>query len=434
MTRHFVGWTRPPHAFEAIPSFTNADSLTDQTKAVLLDFVHDDDMRQAAKAYGWYLAGAEAKVHGVDVIDPESLYVAVTDPDTWLLLNSGQAVGLSTANLQQAYDGGGMAAAINSAIQKRLKLGPLPPNTYDDTNVTVYYYDNDRIKQIVYPRTSLTTDSGMALDPKNTKWWSGNGITIQETTDGTTWSDEGFDAQKDLAGAIPTIISIIMVAIAAVLAITGVGAVASAAIIAWSAALLAESQMIADACVNEDVTAAFTAFINAITKFVGLSIPQSVVSPAAKAALSYLNAQMKALVPLVQATSNMNFKDAAAYIQMNLPPLPVGVPPTTDDQILSLSILLGGASSVYESGYRALSYGGPNTVDGILSVLPDADQRTLFRLGATMGLVKNQQQLSYAQTQLQSASIARTGIIDVRLAYEDLLNYVRVVLKPRYGL
>ncbi len=441
-TTHFVGWTRPPHPFEVIPSFTSSDSESDQVLAVLLDFVHDDDIRAAiTQPMAWMLGGAYAK-EDITRIDPMSLYIAYTDPATWISMN--QAAGWALSDVQSAFQNNtNLQQAVQSAINKRLSIGVLPQNEYDTDTVTVYYYDNDRLKRVIYPRTSLTTADGMALDPSNMTWWKNNNINTEQLNSDGSWSGEGFDAAKDLDAAWSVIASVIMAAISAVLIATGVGAAAGATILAFSAALLAEAQAVADALNGQSTASALAAFIDAITKFVGLTLPSGAISQATLAGLKFLNSEMKSLLPLVQATDTMSFADAATYIRANLPPLNVGSNPITEEQALSLAALLGsGAGPVYAAGFQAANYGSDTVIDGILGVLPDPDQQTLFRLGATIGLLKNQQVMSQLQqlfqeglnsdVALQSSPIAQ--IVHQQAAMTDLLNYCRTVLEPRYGI
>src|SRR6185312_12515581 len=114
-----------------------------------------------------------------------------------------------------------LSSAIRKAMAKRQKLGPLPDNDYSGDPITIYYYDNDHIKRIMYPRSSISAASGMALDPSNRYWWKGNEIQTQQLNSDGSWGDEGFDWNKDVVGNISQIVGTILAILSAILSATG---------------------------------------------------------------------------------------------------------------------------------------------------------------------------------------------------------------------
>src|SRR5258707_4505280 len=85
-SRHFVGWTPPPHPTDVPPSMSNSLSKEEQIARVLLDYNHDDDTRSAVltgprstsapEGTNWLIGG-----HGP--VDPYQLYRAWKDPQAF---------------------------------------------------------------------------------------------------------------------------------------------------------------------------------------------------------------------------------------------------------------------------------------------------------------------------------------------------------------
>ncbi len=446
--RHIVGWQQPPRPTDVVPSFDPNTDYDSKVRSVLYDFKHDDDLKSvlATGPNGtapFLLVGSAVPI---GAMSGTVVVAAYEDPAGFI---AGHYPGLSasqkaqdTQTIVDLFHSQKFQDAITGAIAKRAKLGPLPANDYGDP-VTIYYYDNDRMKRIMYPRASISTLSGMALDPSNRYWWKNNGITTQELSNGT-WGDEGVDWNKDIAGNISDITSIIVAIVGAVLLATGVGAAAGAAILAFSAALAAEANMIDAGLTGGDVQKAAMGFINAITKLVGVELPSGVLTTLGKPVLAAAAGLLAQLLPYFGKTQGMGFADAYATIQANLNQFG----PVTDTIESVLSNLAGSqASKVLDGGYAAASYSDPHEIQGIIDLLPDADQKTLFQLGATLGMLrKDQQSPNYhynavnplAQSFNRKVSTPNPNVIAVQhsklTAKQDLLNYIETVLKPRYGL
>ena len=241
----FVGWTAPPHPIDYVPSLNAKDSFQQQARSVLLSFHYDDatknwtDQQNVKDAFGYTKEG------GYDVTRLIGAYENKNDP-VWKKLDS--ASGSAPGQGWKDFD-----AAIRGAIQRRLKLGALPASSYDTDPIVVYYYDDDRMKKIVWPKHDVPT----AIDPLNanaTTYWRLYDVFTYETQDpgkialerkkpgspsgcyskgrdgcrgAGGWDDEGFDWNKDAPGNVDAVFtgiaSAVMEVIGAVLDVTGVG-------------------------------------------------------------------------------------------------------------------------------------------------------------------------------------------------------------------
>jgi hypothetical protein len=441
--RHFTGWTPPPHPFDVIPSIDGSMSKVEQVRRVLLDWEHDDDLRatffhQPGNTHYWIFS------------PPNNLSYTEGIMEAWFnptQLSKDQLGAFSEVDIGKWLDDNHVADKINNALAKRLKIGPLPPNDYSNGYATIYYYDNDHLKKVIYPQTAISTASGYALDPNNKYWWKGNGITTAQRNDDGSWGDEGFDWNKDFEGVISTVASIIMAIVGIVLLATGVGAAAGAAILAFSAALVAEANMIATGLSGGDISVALGGFINAITKLVGAELPPGVLTQLGKPLLQLLAVQLKALIPLVKSTQGQSFTDSYATIKSQLE----NFGPITDQSKAALDALLGNASQPFDAGYKIADYSDPATIDGILGMMQASGVEPaaveLFKLGATLGLMRRDQkagaafQIStvpakYAQraTALSIANVSPSAVQHQLNTKADLMAYINGTLQPRYGL
>lgn len=447
--RHFTGWTPPPHPIDVIPSIDPSIPFGEQVKRVILDFYHDNDLRSAVLTGPGSTTAPEGTnwwIDGRGHVDPNHLWQAISDPKTYVShWFNPQDFNQATfdAELKALHNFiSTLREPIKKAIAKRLKLGPLPENSYGDP-VVIYYYDNDYIKRIEYPRSSISTASGMALDPNNRYWWKGNGIgTYQLNSDGT-WGDEGFDWNKDAEGTLTTIGTIIMAIVGAVLTATGVGAAAGAAILAFTAALVAESQMIAMGLTNGDASKFLGGFIDAFTKLLGVEVNLTNLFPPAvtKATIALLNSNLKRLSVFTTVIDTQDFATAYATIQKQLGTFG----PIDDAQINAIDTMLGGARGPFDSGYSIADYADPDTIDGVSKLISDDGARNLFKFGALLGSMRKDQK-NTASAVIQNPFVKvpafRGGLLHISPpvfqtninAKTDLLAYVTGTLAPRYGL
>ncbi len=445
MTRHATAWEQPPRPVDVVPSFDPTTDYDSKVRAVLYDFKHDDDLKSvlATGPNGtapFALVGAAVPIGAMS----GNVVVAAYEDPAGFITSTTSSLSPSERlpyikTITDLFHSQKFQDALTGAIAKRSKIGPLPANDYGDP-VIIYYYDNDKMKRVLYPRVSISADKGLALDPTNRYWWKNNGITTQEKSD-SGWGDEGFDWNKDIAGNISDITSIIVAIVGVVLVATGVGAAAGAAILAFSAALAAEANLLDAALTGGDMQKAAMGFINACTKLVGYELPSGTLSQLGKPVLAAAAGTLTQLLPYFGQTQGMGFADAYKVIQANLNQFG----PVTDTSESALSALAGKqAGKVLDGGYAAATYADAHEIQGIIDLLPDQDQKTLFQLGATLGMLRRDQQgpnYHYIATNSPIRSFNRKvtpNVVAVQqsktTAKQDLISYIEAVLKPRYGL
>ena len=154
----FVGWSPPPHPVDVVVSFNPHASKKEKAAAVLLDYYHDNALRSWAddgNVKQCFIGGSSPKKEDHD---PLLLVAAYENPHHKIW----QCAGLRWKDLDDAVQG---------AIARRMKLGPLPKPSYDTNPIVIYYYDNDAMKRITYPLLSVPD----ALNPANAsgaRYWA----------------------------------------------------------------------------------------------------------------------------------------------------------------------------------------------------------------------------------------------------------------------
>ncbi len=153
-----VGWSQPPHPVDVIVSFNPHASKAEKAAAVLLDYYHDDALRHWAddgNVKRCFIGGNNPQKENHD---PLLLIAAHANPHHKIWSCSG----IRWKDLDDAVQG---------AIARRTKLGPLPKASYDTNPIVIYYYDNDFMKRITYPLASVPD----ALNPENAtgaRYWA----------------------------------------------------------------------------------------------------------------------------------------------------------------------------------------------------------------------------------------------------------------------
>ena len=289
---YFVGWSQPPHPIDWIPSVNPKASRREQARAVLYDYFHDDHLRTwAANDYVRKAFGTSGKpIQHTEDYDPVLLIAAYENKNhsIWKAAHgSGFPQGGWTTQARKGKPAKNVPVvswdafddAIQLAIDKRLKLGPLPQSSYltHPGPVYIYYYDNDWMKKIVYPSINIPE----AMKPDNMMWWHGNGTYQSQDPKqidaerrqpgdpgGGKWGGEGFDWQKDTA-QVGMVFSVIMEAVGAVLqVIPGVGTAIGAALIVGGAIIQATMAAIGDALLGADNAQALAGLSKAILQVV----------------------------------------------------------------------------------------------------------------------------------------------------------------------
>lgn len=444
-----MSWSHPPRPIEVIPSFNPKANKRDQVRAVLWDFWHDPGIRSAFGGKHYFILGGGGA--SVESIDPASLVALYDSPNSavkeW---NKGEgAQSQMTADELRAQPWfKALGPAIDAAIAKRKKLGALPPNEYGGDPIVIYYYDDNVIKKVTYPRKSLTTAPGGALDPANRTWWKGNGIGVYVQDPNTkAWGEEGFDWDKDVAGNMLPIFEAIAAVISAVLIATGVGAAAGAALIAFSQGVAAWAGMLDEGIHGNDTSKGLQAFLGAVSQFLGAGISQ-IPSGLAQETLKQTQGVLKSLTPLVTKSqaAGASFSETANDIIKQAKTIPV----VTRESVQQLVTLGGGPAML--AGYDASLIADSLTLQGIASIIPSSDSSTLFQMGAYLGLLQKEQLKAGGTAHArQAAGAAATPASKYALhsfvrtlpahtttpsvsASVALTNYVHDVLIPRYHL
>jgi len=266
---YIVGWSQPPHPIDWIPSVDPRSSQSEKARAVLYDYFHDDNLR------GWFDKDSVKRAFGVKNTadyDPIALIMAYENKSDPVWQKLGRHAETSWNELNKN---------VNLAIKKRLKLGPLPQSSYSTHPgpVVIYYYDNDRMKKIVYPTQTVVP----ALQDHHT-WWKVDGVHTHETQNpqaiaaersqpgdpgGGKWGDEGFDFAKDF-GQVGAVFGTIMQVVGSIIqVIPGVGTAVGSALIAAGAATQQVMAAIGDAMLGADNAAALAGLAQVVLKVAG---------------------------------------------------------------------------------------------------------------------------------------------------------------------
>ena len=359
-----------------------------------------------------------ASLHWPDGTTPQQVYGDFGQAP-WLLTR------LIPENVFQELD-----QAVRAEIAMRASIGSLPPNSYEDP-VSIYYYDEGLLKRVDYPRADLAS----GLDPKNLQWWKGDQIgTWQSADGGQTWGPEGFAWDKDVAGNVGQIVTYVLAAVSAILTATGVGAAAGAALLALSATIGAWANVVDQSLVGGDVGGAMNGFLQAFAKIAGQSGVGKFMG-LDKAKTTALLSTLAKLAPLVQYTQNagMGFADAYAYIQAHA----ATVGGLDNDQINAIATAIGpDAARVFLAGVQVGQYTTMADVQGVSGLLP-SDTASVFKIGALLGRMQVDTGTIPAPPwyALKSALVVPQHLQFAMFdPLQDLMNFVRYTLKPRYHL
>jgi hypothetical protein len=441
-----VGWSQPPHPIDVIPSFNPRASKRDQARAVLLDYYHDDPLRY------WSDNEAVKKCFGAKTKedhDPTFLIAAYENKNhqVWKCGGTGMSWG-------------DMDNAVQQAIGHRKKLGPLPRSSYDTDPIVIYYYDNDKMKRITYPRLSIPP----ALNPNNVWWWKwGQGdssdagkaagrddVHTRETDDSKKiaaerahpgwvtkaqkqqlkakypwlsdmdsgsagdWGSEGVTWDKDMIGVIGTIVGTLLELVATVLDATGVGAVIGVPLNILTPFIAAAINAVDAGMHAGDFGAALQSLGPALIQATAQVASKSGMPPAAVQALGTVVTAIGKAVSAGQA-QKLSFGDL--WNQVAAKAKSFGK--LGDDEAHTIALMLGGkdgndpARKFFLEGYEAGKIADPKTMESIAAILQSmasfADPRVMntFLLGAGIGAIAKRQGVSqnrYSHTSNRAAS------------------------------
>ncbi|HYX20198.1 MAG TPA: hypothetical protein VFA98_05080 [Thermoanaerobaculia bacterium] len=191
----WVGWSPPPHPVDVIVSFDPKASKKEKAAAVLLDYYHDNALRSWADDGNVKKCFIGTKDPKKEDHDPLLLVAAYLDPNhkVW------KCPGVSWKQLDDA---------VQSAIGRRMKLGPLPKASYDlgpsNTNpIVIYYYDHDLMKRISYPPMSIPEALRVSLTSPTAHYWA-----VYSGPGDTASAEAGLDKIHTLQTADPKRIQI----------------------------------------------------------------------------------------------------------------------------------------------------------------------------------------------------------------------------------
>jgi len=412
---HVVGWSAPPHPIDVIPSVDPRASKKQQARAVLFDFYHDDALRS------WADDGNVKDVFGVkhtEDTDPTLLIQAYENPNdpVWKKKPLAQAGNATWKKLDDA---------VQSAIKRRVKLGPLPKASYSTDPIVIYYYDHDRMKKIVYPRYVVPT---ILLAPPQSSnyrfWWRADGnIFTYETQDPKKieaerkkpgsptsclnrdkcrgeghWDDEGFDWNKDMPGNVEAVFSTIMEIVGAVLqVIPGIGTAIGTALMIGGAVLAAVLNALDQALTGGDVAAALTNL--------GVVIVQASAKGMSAAGVQAPPEAVKALGQTIQSIgaaveAGQKRKDDWATIWGDIAKKANSFTKIGDNEAHVIEAILGDttAGHVFMKGFEAGKLTDPPTIAAIAEIVKatatfsDPKIVNLFLLGAGIGYISRTQE------------------------------------------
>jgi hypothetical protein len=278
------GWLPPPRPIYVAPSYDPSDTDEITRWKILLDWPHDDDMKNfvtSQKMMLWEFGGAPAIAGHFNSFPTDKLiafYFLGSNPSAEQIADfaikydafideppdpgdPGQQVSIPSdapgttrtvaTRLPAAWVTiwNGLDDTItNKVIPKRAALGPLPANTYLDESgnladpVIINYYDDQWIKRIKYPSGTIQAAStqdqwwnvGAGSMVPTIEQWASNGTDIvgnrspraSYATD-ADWYPDGWDFAKG-SGAFFDIMHAIVSVLILVLSATGIGTVAAA--------------------------------------------------------------------------------------------------------------------------------------------------------------------------------------------------------------
>lgn len=420
---HLVGWSPPPHPIDVIPSVDPRASKKEQARAVLFDFYHDDVLRS------WADDGTVKEIFGVkhtEDHDPTMLIQVYENPNDpiWKKKPAAQAGNATWKKLDDA---------LQSAVKRRAKLGPLPKSSYNTDPVVIYYYDNDAMKKIVYPRYIIPT---ILLAPPQSGnyrfWWraDGNigtwttqdpkqieaerkkpgpppeccptkncqaGMDLGKCRGAGQWGTEGFDWNKDMPGNVEAVFSVIMEIVGAILqVIPGVGTAIGTALMIGGAIVAAALNALDQALTGGDVAGALThlgtTLVSATAQ--GLSAAGVQIPPQAVKALG---TTIQAIGSAVEAGQQK--KDDWATIWGNVAAKAQSFSRIGDEEAHAIRAILGDttAGHVFMKGFEAGKLTDPPTISAIAEIIKatatfsDPKIVNLFLLGAGIGYLSRTQ-------------------------------------------
>lgn len=451
------GWLPPPRPIYVAPSYDPSDDDQTTRWKILLDWSHDDDMKNfitSQKMLLWEFGGSPAIAGHFNSFPTDTLiafyflgnnptaeqikdfatkYDAFIDeaPDPG---DPGQQVQLSLTDTRTIPSilpaawvtiWNGLDDVItNKVIPKRAALGPLPANTFLDENgnladpIVINYYDDVWIKRISYPSGTIQAASTQdqwwnvgagSIVPKMEQWASsadllGNRSPLSSSDPNGGWYDDGWDFAKG-SGAFFDIMHAIVSVLVLVLSATGIGTVAAAFIGAIITIALDFVQAAETALMGGNPAVALLNIGQAILSVGAAEIGQlSSASPSlaklGKQGLTVLGGILKQVgTDLSPPHQTLSVGDQLDIMRTNAAKYGVM---TLDNFNAVLSVVSGNGSvsvPLAQGGWDASQYASPNDLTGVGLVYQTAfpgPAAALWTMGAQLGtLAKTQAALGY---------------------------------------
>lgn len=384
-SRSFVGWLPPPHPIDVQPNFDPSASHAQQARSVLLDFAHDDNLRN------WFDKGevtAAFGVHHKEDYDPNSLVAAYENKRDPVWAHLGQ---------HQETSWNELAKNVDLAIGKRKKLGKLPKASYDRDPIVVYYYDDTFMKRVEYPKGVMPA----MLNPENHYYWRDPNVHTAQTQDPNKiraeqlkpglpgnlagWDSEGFAWDKDVAGQIGQITSTTLQLIGVAMSATGYLAAAGSLVEKAAPFIGAALGMVDDAFQGNDNSKAALALAGAVLQLANAGVGQATGVTMPKVAMEALSGVLKGVAASIAAGQNQHLDFTGIWSKVLNKAKSFGK--MGDQQAHTLSKILGenSAGSTFLRGYQAGKLSDLPTIQAISQLFNNSANGNVFMLGAGLG-------------------------------------------------
>lgn len=381
---HVVGWSPPPHPIEVMPQFDPSGLKSDQARAVLSDYFHDDNLRN------WFDKGEVKHAFGVKETpdyDPTALIAAYENPRdrVWTALGHDQATSLNE-----------LRKNVDLAIARRKKLGKLPKASYDKDPVIIYYYDHDRMKKVEYARAGLPA----MLNPNNHYYWRDPSVKTYETQNpaairdeqqhpgrpgNNKWDNEGFDWNKDAVGSMNQIVSTTLQLVGFAMQLTGYAAAVGSAISQASPYIGTLAGIVDDAFQGNDNSKAVGAIAKMILTVANKGLGEVVGTELPPAAMQVLGQGVDAIGQTIAAGQKEHLDYQGIWTKVLAKSK--SFHKIGDAEARTIKKILGenSAGSTFMQGYQAGKLTDLATIDAISKMFNNQGNANVWMLGAGLG-------------------------------------------------
>lgn len=378
----FTGWAPPPHPIEVMPSFNPSARPVDQARSVITDYYHDDDLRS------WVDNDAVKKAFGVkqkEDYDPTQLIAAYENKSSPVWQRHGSHLSWAEMN-----------AAVQKAIAKRKKLGPLPKASYDKDPIVIYYYDNDRMKKVEYARANLP----MILNPGNHYYWRDPSVHTYETQNPAViaderahpgrsgnngWGGEGFDWDKDAVGQISSIVQTTLQLIGFAMQATGYLAAVGSVISKASPYIGTLLGMADDAFQGNDNAKAVAAIAKVLIQAANAGVGEAAGVELPPVAMQALGQGVDVIGQQISAGQQKHLDYTGIWT--NILNKAKSFHKIGDQEAHAISQVLGenAAGKTFIQGYQAGKLSDLPTIDAISKMFNNQGNANVYMLGAGLG-------------------------------------------------